>query len=192
MVLLPADRARRAIGPTDHERHIRLRHGETLGDLPLLAVRQEVLATDCRKGHDARDVEEKVYKDFSVPQSYLSAPKLSIGKFADVLSPSKEWRDTFRGRLNQARRELAVVLGRDVLEIDLARMAGLDQSSFSYWWKNDSLPSRDTLDLFEALFTEAGLWQYSAVFLERGIRTPKPPRAPYPPTAPGTPLRHSK
>lgn len=101
-------------------------------------------------------------------ESYFSGAELSIAKFSDVLKPSGEWLDTFWGRLNQGRRELAAMLGRDIDAAELARMLGLSGGTLT-GWKQGAPPHRRNLNLLADFFKAAGLSRYTYVFLEHGI-----------------------
>lgn len=98
---------------------------------------------------------------------------MSIGKPEDFLRPDPTWERSLWGRINQARRELAAVLARDVTVERLAWLVGMRQSSAS-GWKKGSRPTRESLEALERVFLGAGLARFTARFLDYGPEKESP------------------
>lgn len=97
----------------------------------------------------------------------------AIAKTKDFLSPDPAWELSFWGRLSQGRRELAVLLRRDVTAEKLAELIGATGPTMT-GWKRGSQPKKKKLEALEKLFREAGLGQYTARYLDWGPSLPEP------------------
>jgi transcriptional regulator with XRE-family HTH domain len=83
---------------------------------------------------------------------------------------SARQRDTVGNRIAQARRELGVRLGKDVLPATLAEMLGVNASTVTRWEANEKAPSG------ENLIRLAELLGVSATYIMRGGDATTAPR----------------
>jgi transcriptional regulator with XRE-family HTH domain len=102
---------------------------------------------------------------------------MSIGKTKIFLAPDLGSESTIWGRIQQGRRELAVVLRRDVSVEKLAELIGLKAPSLYQWGSGASKPTRESLEKLAKLFIAAGLSRYTAKYLDYGEDDP-PSKAP--------------
>jgi transcriptional regulator with XRE-family HTH domain len=104
---------------------------------------------------------------------------VSIGKTKSFLVPDPEGEATIWGRVDQGRRELAAVLRKDVTVEKLAELIGLAGPSLAAW-KRGSRPKKDSLEKLAKVFLAAGLYRYTAKYLDYGEDEPlskaPPPR----------------
>lgn len=85
----------------------------------------------------------------------------------ELLGPDRSWEETRWGRIDQGRRELAAVLGKDLTMDMLARAIGLTQPSLS-GWKSGGRPKPGSLEALARVFSRAGLERFTARFLDWG------------------------
>lgn len=98
----------------------------------------------------------------------------AIAKTKDFLSPDPAWELSFWGRLSQGRRELAVLLRKDVTAGKLAKLIGATGPTMT-GWKRGSQPKKKNLEALEKLFRKVGLGQYTARYLDWGPTLPEAP-----------------
>lgn len=82
------------------------------------------------------------------------------------------WELTRWGRIDQGRRELAVVLGKDVSVDKFAELIGLSGPSLQ-GWKQGSRPKEASMEALERVFLGAGLARYTRRYIDYGSGSPE-------------------
>lgn len=101
---------------------------------------------------------------------------MSIANTKKFLVPDSEAEGTVWGRIDQFRRELAVVLRKDVTVEKLAELIELSGPSLN-GWSNGARPKRENLEKLARLALAVGLTRYTAKYLDYGEDEP-PSKAP--------------
>lgn len=85
----------------------------------------------------------------------------------DFFSIDEMAESTFQGRVAQGKRELAVLLHKDITDGDLARAVGVSGPAMSDWM-GGTLPKRENMKALAGVFLRAGLTRYNYIYLEHG------------------------
>lgn len=83
------------------------------------------------------------------------------------MEPDRSWELTRWGRIDQARRELAAVLGKDVSVEKLAELIGLAGPSL-WGWKQGSRPKEASIEALEKILVGAGLTRFTRHYIDYG------------------------